>query len=354
MTTNNVSPSENSTGHKGQPKREKGVTSKKMGNEKSGKVQRAVISISRLSIGQKIALFGILLAFFGVIIGGLIQLSTVAIDYFAQAPLQQTKQWMDVTATRLVRTLDAQDTGTALAATSMAASLTVQPSMTATFTATPTGTATATLTPVPSPSLTATPCAFTYPPRYSFNCGLTGWQKSSLESLSAGIRKITTTTMKGPKFTDTGVLQVDVDFMKTSADRAIGNRQKVDIQVDLMANPPAGIPGPASFKGSTISAWVYAPKDSKGAPGNNNGIQIFVKDDRNRNCYMWTNIDSEEAWFRIIWKEDPSNKGCEQGFDSSHPISLGIEISVPESSPVVYTTPLTFYFDEIDWQEPKP
>ncbi len=192
----------------------------------------------------------------------------------------------------------------------------------------------------------------TYPPRYGFECRQSGWNKTSYYENQA-IQAVTTTQFKNENGTSSQVLALTVDFMGSIDKRKKQHRESGEAQVDLDGFPPAGYATKSvDLHGLEIVAWIWAPKGSMGDPNHKNGIQLFIKDGNDKNCYgKWNNIDQEEVWFRVSWQE--SNVAlCDSGFDSSKPKLLGVKIAIGDKS--IWTTNdlLTFYVDNVDWRLP--
>lgn len=210
---------------------------------------------------------------------------------------------------------------------------------------------------LPSPTSAASPSLplqdnCTYPPRYGFECGQYGWDKTSFIQ-SQAILDITTTQFNSPSGIPSQVLALTVDFTGTIATRNSQGRSSGEAQVDLYAFPPAGYETKdLDLRGLTVVAWIWAPEGSIGDINHKNGIQLFIKDDDDNNCYgKWTNIEKVEVWFQVRWQENNAAL-CKSGFDSSNPKLLGIKISVGENSNWFTDTPLIFYLDDVNWDLP--
>jgi hypothetical protein len=191
-----------------------------------------------------------------------------------------------------------------------------------------------------------------YPPRYGFECGQYGWEKTSFTQNQA-IQSVTATQFTDNYGAPSKVLALTVDFTGAIGTRREQNRVSGEAQVDLSAFPPAGFETKSvNLRGLTVVAWVWASKGAVGDPSHKNGIQLFVKDESDKNCYgAWKNIDQEEVWFQVRWQEDNAAL-CDSGFNSSKPKLFGVKIAVGDNS--IWTTNdlLTFYVDDVDWQSP--
>lgn len=205
-------------------------------------------------------------------------------------------------------------------------------------------------TSVATTSVTSSGFNCVYPPRYGFECGQSGWDKTSYFENKA-IQAVTTTQFVGKDQAPSQVLALTVDFTGTTASRKKLNRESGEAQVDLNGFPPTGYAAQSvDLHGLAVVAWIWAPKGSMGDPSHKNGVQLFVKDINNKNCYgVWNNISQEEIWFRVSWQENNAVL-CDSGFDSSKPSLLGVKIAIGKDS--IWTTNdlLTFYVDDVDWQ----
>lgn len=197
----------------------------------------------------------------------------------------------------------------------------------------------------------ATPsCIFTSTSRYGFDCGLSGWEKTSFFGNQA-VQAVTTTEFINQDGVSSQVLAVTVDFTGTIAVRRSDFREAGEVLVDLNSFPPLGYAtSPVDLHNRTVVAWVRVPKEGMGILPTLNGIQLFVKDKNNKNCYgAWNNITQEETWFRVLWEEKKAAL-CENNFDSSQPKVLGIKIALGTDTIKVYQEPLTIYVDDINWE----
>ena len=189
-----------------------------------------------------------------------------------------------------------------------------------------------------------------YPPRYGFECGQSGWNKTNYYQNQA-IQSVTTTKFINRNGVSSQVLALTVDFTGTIKERKDQFRESGEVQVDLNGSPPAGYETKSvNLHGVTIVAWVWASKGAGGILPTLNGIQLFVKDANSKNCYgQYNNITQDEVWFRVSWQEsDPAL--CDAGFDSSKPKLLGVKVSLGTNSIQTYPSPLTIYVDDVDWQ----
>lgn len=115
------------------------------------------------------------------------------------------------------------------------------------------------------------------------------------------------------------------------------SRPSAEFIVDLQNNPPRCAIGLSKDEilwepGSILSAWVWAPKGSRGNdPNNPNGIHLFAVDTKNKELYgTWQNIQ-EESWFEVtlsLVNEAPACGNLQAGFDPSHIRNFGLNISV--------------------------
>jgi hypothetical protein len=188
-----------------------------------------------------------------------------------------------------------------------------------------------------------------YPPRYGFECGQAGWVRTSYFQNQA-IQTVTTTQFEDRDGASTQVLALTLDFTGPVATRKTENRESGEVLVDLNAFPPAGYGTKTiDLNGVKVVAWIWAPEGSTGDSSHKNGIQLFVKDGNDRNCYgPWQPIDQEKVWFQVHWQE--SNAAyCELGFNSSMPKLLGVKIAVGSNSIWTTSNPLIFYVDDVDW-----
>lgn len=210
-------------------------------------------------------------------------------------------------------------------------------------------------------STTATPyassevsssCVLASPTRYGFDCGVSGWDKSSFFKDQA-IQAVTTTQFINRNGVSSIVLELTVDFTGSIEERKKQYRESGEAQVNLNSFPPTGFETKAvDLRDHTIVAWIWASKGATGYKNSMNGIQLFIKDNNDRNCYgVWNNIAQEEVWFRVSWNENNTTL-CDAGFDSSKPKFLGVKIALGDNSIQIYNIPLTIYIDDVDWQLP--
>jgi len=213
-------------------------------------------------------------------------------------------------------------------------------------------------TPTPAIKLTLTPsstsslCTLTSRTRYGFDCGTFGWNKTSFFQNQA-IQAVTTVQFNNENGIPSQVLALTVDFTGKIEEIKKQFRESGEVQVDLNAFPPAGYETkPVNLHGLTVVAWIWTSKDSMGDTNHKNGIQLFVKDTNDKNCYgAWNNISQEEVWFRVSWRENDAAL-CDSGFDSSKPKLLGVKIALGSNSIQTYNSPLTVYVDNVNWQSP--
>jgi hypothetical protein len=197
------------------------------------------------------------------------------------------------------------------------------------------------------------PCKIVSPSRYGFDCGLSGWDKTEFYATSQAIKDVAITEVPSRDGGQSNAILITVDFTGSKSTRQAQFRDSGEVQVNLISYPPAGYENkPVSFKGKVVTAWILASSGSTGDQSHMNGVQLFVKDLKDRNCYgEWQNLKSEKDWFRIVWRE--SNAAlCDSGFDSSQPKILGLKIAIGDNSVITYSNPLKIYLDDIDWQEP--
>jgi hypothetical protein len=216
------------------------------------------------------------------------------------------------------------------------------PSITPTFTTN----AVATSTPVSSS------CVLTSSTRYGFDCDISGWEKTNFYQNQA-IQTVTTAQFNNENKTPSQVLALTVNFTGTIEERKKQFRESGEVQVDLNGFPPFEYETKSvGLHDVTIVTWIWAPQGSIGDPSHKNGVQLFVKDINNKNCYgAWNNISQEEIWFRVSWQENNAVL-CDSGFDSSKPSLLGVKIAIGKDSIWTANDLLTFYVDDVDWQPP--
>lgn len=197
------------------------------------------------------------------------------------------------------------------------------------------------------------PCALETSPRYGFECGLSGWGKTEWPGTREAIEDVTTTQVANHDGISTTVLMLIVNFTGSKTEREEQFREAAEVQVNLDNDPPAGYETEVvDLTGRVVTAWVWASADSTGDISHKNGVQLFVRDSNDRNCYgKWNNIDREETWFRVIWRKSEAAL-CDPGFDSSRPKIFGLKIALGENAVYEYDKPLTIYLDDVDWQVP--
>lgn len=186
--------------------------------------------------------------------------------------------------------------------------------------------------------------------RYGFDCGQSGWDKSSFYKDQA-VQSVATTQFINENNIASTVLAITIDFTGSIEERKEQYRISGEAQVDLNGFPPTGYETkPVDLHGHTVVAWVWASEGATGDPNSMNGIQLFVKDKNDKNCYgEWNNISQEENWFRVLWQEDNARL-CDTGFDSTKPKFLGIKVAMGDKSIKIYNAPLIVYIDDIDWE----
>lgn len=214
---------------------------------------------------------------------------------------------------------------------------------------TPAASSSAITTPLNSTN-TPLPCAVPYPPRYGFECGQDGWEKTDYVQERQAVEMLTTTQVMNRDGSNSVVLAITADFTGSKGDREAAYRTSCEVQVNLNNFPPAGYEtNVVDLSGKVVTAWIWASTGSTGDLSHKNGVQLFVKDVKNRNCYgKWINIEPEESWFRIYWRETDAAE-CDAGFDSSQPKILGLMIALGDNAVVNYDKLLTIYLDDIDW-----
>ncbi len=200
-----------------------------------------------------------------------------------------------------------------------------------------------------SSTITTPPCIVASSPRYGFECGLSGWDKTDYFETSQAIEAVTTIQKDRDNVTTT-VSAITVDFTGSKPDRKTQYRESGEVQVNLNSNPPAGNGTKVvDLTGKVVTAWIWASSGSIGDIGHKNGVQLFIKDDKDRNCYgKWNNIEKEDTWFRISWSIADAQI-CDAGFDSTRPKILGLKIALGKDTIAVYDKFLTIYLDNVDW-----
>lgn len=199
-------------------------------------------------------------------------------------------------------------------------------------------------------SATTPSCILTSTSRYGFDCGPSGWEKTSFFEGQA-VRSLTTTQFTNQNGISSQVLAVTVDFTGPIKARKADFRESGEVLVDLDSFPPLGFAtSSVDLHDRTVSAWVWVPEEGMGILPALNGFQLFVKDKNNKNCYgAWSNITQEKVWFRVLWEEKKAAL-CDTDFDSSQPKFLGIKIALGTDSIKIYNEPLTIYIDDINWE----
>lgn len=120
--------------------------------------------------------------------------------------------------------------------------------------------------------------------------------------------------------------------------------------VDLIYHPPYGVTAPVDLLGVEISAWIYAPKGSGGPQGQENYMQVMVKDSNWNSEYGKATDVVEETWFKITLipsATQPIGGDMKPGFDPTDIILVGVKIGSQSDSTYQYTGPI--YLDAFDW-----
>jgi hypothetical protein len=127
-------------------------------------------------------------------------------------------------------------------------------------------------------------------------------------------------------------------------------KSKGEVWVDMSDNPPSGKTIPTDLTNRTISAWVYAPRGSKGDRNRPNGFQIFVKDENWKTEYgPWANV-VEGQWVKIsltVSATKPASGYKDAEFDPSRIMAIGVKMGAGGGSTAKFDG--TIYIDAIDW-----
>ncbi len=150
---------------------------------------------------------------------------------------------------------------------------------------------------------------------YTFEKGIKGWEAQTWKD-SQGCT--------GVSWSKKGQLLMNMDLIGGHT-----NKSKGEAWVDMEKCPPAGVKIPCDMENKTITAWVYAPKDSEGMGNSPNGFQVFVKDSNWKNQYgPWHNIE-EGKWNEVkmtVSSSTPNGGYMDNGFNPKKIRALGIKM----------------------------
>lgn len=158
---------------------------------------------------------------------------------------------------------------------------------------------------------------------YDFETGLEGWTKSP-SSQVRGITKIEWASQQVKSGQHAMKLAIDLDS-------SVGSKLSGEALVTMSE---------MNLSDKTISAWIYAPVGARGDPNQPNGVHLFAEDKYGKKLYgTWQNI-LEGGWFQVALQVTNSKPACgyidNSGFDPTKVRKIGINISVPTTSPATF------------------
>lgn len=182
--------------------------------------------------------------------------------------------------------------------------------------------------------------------KYSFENDEMGWMPQTYVDSQACVEVVQSDASQNAK-EGKYVLKMTMDIVGGDANKGRG-----EAWVNMNDDPPGDETIPIDLTNRTITAWIYAPKGSKGDPKKPNGLQVFVKDDNWKNEYgPWFDIDKEDEWFSIsltVRATKPKKGGyMDSGFDPSKIIAIGVKMGAGGGSTAKY--PGVIYVDAVNW-----
>jgi hypothetical protein len=146
--------------------------------------------------------------------------------------------------------------------------------------------------------------------------------------------------------------------VSTSQEHARTGTQSLKLDLDLIADDQhksngeafATLASASDFAGRTVTAWVYAPKGSRGSDSHPNGFQLFVKDKQWHSEYGTLKDIPEDQWVElslVVGTAKPENGWVDADFNPQQAQAVGIKIVAPAGSQNSYKGPV--YLDDVSW-----
>jgi len=184
--------------------------------------------------------------------------------------------------------------------------------------------------------------------RYGFEDGAQGWVAQTYVDSQGCTR-----AAQSDKHAKRGRSSLEMQMDLAGGD---ARRSKGEAWVNWKNTPPASAKVPADLTDHVVTAWVYAPQDSKGDPDKPNGFQLFLKDDQWRSLYgRWQDITIVDAWAEISMTVSLDESACEHmdpGFDPSRIMAIGVKMGAGEGSRAPFKG--SVFVDAVDWKAAAP
>jgi len=157
---------------------------------------------------------------------------------------------------------------------------------------------------------------------YNFETGVMGWKHQTYKD-SRAIHSVIQSQKGVAKY---GNYSLEALVNLICGDKSLS---KGETFVEIASDTLIGAYGPKNLLGKPISCWIKTPWKAVGEWSKPNGIQVFVKDMKNRSQYgEWHNIETDK-WFEVIYTPTlKPTKGMwtDKGFDPTKITIIGVKI----------------------------